>query len=1005
MGRAHSEQSVWIEEHVATCQACVTSMGQVPDDKLAAILRSPPTLAELRSHYSDTRTLAGITTSSSNEGLHYPSNDMESLETIGGFRLLKLLGQGGMGIVYLAWQATLRRHVALKMIARGASAKPEDMRRFQREAEASASLRHENIAQIYEVGEQDGNPYIAMELVEGCTLSRYLVSGPLPLEDSVQLLLRLSSAIDHAHTKSIIHRDLKPSNILLAGCTLDEPSKSAQKTKKDLVPKIVDFGLAKHIGQLDSPTLTGDLIGTPNYMSPEQARGETSSMGVGTDVYSLGAILYEVLVGRPPYQGAGPVETLEQVRSQEPARPSSLRSGVPRDLETICLKCLEKNPAQRYVSAKELHEDLLRFRSGRPIQARPASWLTRTVKWIKRNPVLATFFVSLFFGAASLLAMGVQYNRSVELALRKTLEAKKQANTNFQFAMRSIEQMLERVGFDQLTDRPMMEEVRAELLGDAVRFYSELLSTQPESDLESQRIYGRALARQGSILGALGKHEAGLQNIQQAIDLQTQLLHRHPNDYAIQHELAIIYINRGLIDRTAESNHKAIELLKKIETTIPQSRRELAQALSNLATVTSQVEDRETHHLSALRLRRELLVEAPEDSRMQFGLGQTLHNLGLVYLITNRLPQAVNSMTEAIGIFEALVSRNGAASDYQYSLAESYSSLAVMQKDLGEIDQAIPTNTKGTNLRSVLADRFPKVPALRQSLARSYLTHASLLLTQNRFAEATELCQRAVSIAEDLDRESPSRDRKIFVAASLTILATSATGLEDKGTSRSTFERATELYNELLQADPSDEYCQSEAGVNCMNYSNILRAENPTQALEYNDRSVEILERLLAAHPTRQDYQQYAFNSNGARAQTLESLGRHAEAAKAWARLIELCPLDQRVQYELLEALALARSGATTSAAAKGQRLVLIEGLGGADLYNIACLFGVLDANVRTTPNPSENYRDQALRILNMPAANQFLQQEANRAQLLVDPDLESVRLHPEFQNLIGRLN
>ena len=994
-GLADSDQSTWIEEHVAKCDTCASNLENAPGDGLVELLRTPR-----RDGLSPSDPL-------------WPSKTFQGKrQTASGFQMLEPLGRGGMGIVYLAWQPSLQRHVALKMMARGGLAQPEDIRRFQREAEAAASLKHENIVQVYEVGELDGSPYIAMELVKGCTLSKYLAGGPMPVDSAVQLSIQIARAIQHAHSKSIIHRDLKPSNILLEGCYLYEESNTNRDSKNDLHPKIVDFGLAKRVGQLDNATLTGDLIGTPSYMSPEQAFGDTQAIGVGSDIYSLGAILYEALVGRPPFQGSGPLETVEQVRSQEPVRPTSLRAGIPRDVETICLKCLEKLPAQRYARATDLLEDLLRFQGGLPIAARQTGWMMRATKWAKRRPTLAALVATLALCAAGWLATEIVHNHSMRLALEGTQQEKARANTNFQFAIRSIEQMLDRVGFDQMMDRPAMEEVRADLLTDAVNFYSELLSTQPESDVDSKRLYYRALSRQGSILRTLGRNDAARESLRQAIDLQSHLLKEYPKDSELQHELAVSHTNYGLVDHNADSFRSAIELLSEIQSTLPICRRDLAQAMSNLGTATSTMDEQESHHLNALQLRQELLAEAPEDSQLQFGLAQTYYNLGLLYIRTHRLHAGAETMVKAIGIFEKLVERRGSVSDYQFSLAECYASFAVMQQHLGQLDDAIQTSDKGINLRTVLAARFPKVPSLRQSLARSYMTHVSLLLPVNRFPDAMILSQKALDIAEELNRESASRDHRIFVAACLTILATSASGIPDISTSKSVFERATRLYDELLEEVPSDDYCLTEAGVNCMNFSNILRSEDPSTAMEYNNRSVEILEKLYSEDPKRQDYQLYLFNAHGARAQTLETLKRYPEAAKAWSRLVELSTLADRSQYELLEALALARAGATFEAAAIGHRLTAIQGLTGADLYNLACLFGILDAKEdgikRDPTDPTEaptSNSEMALNLLSQPSTLQFLQTDANRQQMLSDPDLETIRLHPGFLELCEKLN
>ena len=259
-----------------------------------------------------------------------------------------------MGVVYKAHQQRLSRFVALKMIRAGSLAKPEDLARFRIEAEAVAKQRHPNIIQIFDIGEVGGLPFVALELLEGGSLDAFLGGTPQPGEASARLSATLARAIHAAHQAGIIHRDLKPSNVMFA---------------TDGTPKITDFGLAKRLEE-EGYTETGQVLGSPSYIPPEQAQGRAKEVGPTADVYALGAILYEMLTGRPPFKGTTPVETVMQVLNEDPVPPSHLQSQVPRDLETICLKCLAKEPHKRYPSALALADDLDRYLADQPIQAR-----------------------------------------------------------------------------------------------------------------------------------------------------------------------------------------------------------------------------------------------------------------------------------------------------------------------------------------------------------------------------------------------------------------------------------------------------------------------------------------------------------------------------------------------------------------------------------------------------------------------------------------------------------
>jgi serine/threonine protein kinase/Flp pilus assembly protein TadD len=306
-----------------------------------------------------------------------------------GYQITRRLGEGGMGVVYEARQVGLNRRVALKMIQGGASARMELVARFRIEAEAVARLRHPNILQIFDIGEVDGSPFVSLELLEGGRLADRLTGTPLPGLPSAEMVATLALAVEAAHQGGIIHRDLKPTNVLFSA---------------DGMPKIADFGLAKRLDSDDGQTETGQVLGSPSYMAPEQARGHVRGIGPTADVYALGAILYEMLTGRPPFKGESRIETIRQVVEDDPLAPAKLVPLVARDLETICLKCLNKDPARRYPAAKALAEDLGRFCRGEPIKARPTPFWERGAKWARRHPLKAAASVLTLLLSLGLIA-------------------------------------------------------------------------------------------------------------------------------------------------------------------------------------------------------------------------------------------------------------------------------------------------------------------------------------------------------------------------------------------------------------------------------------------------------------------------------------------------------------------------------------------------------------------------------------------------------------------------
>ena len=341
------------------------------------------------------------------------------LPKIPGYEVETVLGHGGMGVVYKARHLKLNRPVALKMMIYGACATPHEQARFQREAEAVAGLRHPHIVQVYDVGDANGRPYYTMEFVEGGSLATKLAGKPQPAHVAASCAATLAEAVQAAHSGGIVHRDLSPANVLL----------TAEGTLK-----ITDFGLARRLKNGAGLTLSGTALGTPGYMAPEQALGQSENIGPSADVYSLGAILYKLLTGRPPFQGETSAATIQQLLADDPVPPSRVNRTVPRDLETICLKCLHKEPQRRYGSAAALAEDLHRFERGEPIAARPIGPMERGLRWLRRRPALGVALAASVLLALTLAGVGAwwhwqqtQTERAVEGELREVVRLQQQS--------------------------------------------------------------------------------------------------------------------------------------------------------------------------------------------------------------------------------------------------------------------------------------------------------------------------------------------------------------------------------------------------------------------------------------------------------------------------------------------------------------------------------------------------------------------------------------------------
>jgi tRNA A-37 threonylcarbamoyl transferase component Bud32 len=402
-GRLPDEPLEVIAEHVSSCARCVTVLEELQaEDTIVFRLRRPladkPVVDEAvcaqlveqaRAILEAEPIPATVSGDSPTEEIQGPPLPA----VFGPYLLLERLGQGGMGVVYKARQQALELLVAVKMIRAGTYASPEERRRFQREGKAIARIRHAHVVQIHDFGEQEGQLYFSMELLEGGTLTDRLCNGPLPERKAAELVRTLAQAVAAAHAQEVVHRDLKPGNVLF---------------KADGTAKITDFGLAKVLDAATSETVSDAILGTPAYMSPEQASGEGRKIGPATDVYALGVILYEALTGSPPLKAESRMRTLDLVRTREPEPPSRRRPGLSRDLEAICLKCLEKEPEQRYPSSAALAEDLDNWLRGEPTKVRPPGWRLRLWHQMRRRPRLV-FAAALFLIAVVALGAGLWY--------------------------------------------------------------------------------------------------------------------------------------------------------------------------------------------------------------------------------------------------------------------------------------------------------------------------------------------------------------------------------------------------------------------------------------------------------------------------------------------------------------------------------------------------------------------------------------------------------------------
>ena len=513
-------------------------------------------------------TLSGVIPPIGSETLTFKDDSPEAVAArveIPGYEIEAQLGHGGMGVVFRARHVRLNRLVAIKMILGGQYASSEARIRFLTEAEAIAKLHHPHIVQVYEFGQHEGFPYFTLEFLEGGTLERLLGGTPLAPKRAAQLVKQLAHAVQHAHDRGIIHRDLKPSNILM---DVDE------------TPKISDFGLAKQTAGGSGMTQSGSILGTPSYMAPEQASGHVRQIGPHSDVYALGAILYECLTGRPPFRGSTTMETINQVMTQEPVAPRRLVPTAPRDLETLCLKCLQKNPANRYASATDLAADLERYLNGEAIKARPIGPIQRTVRWAKRHPSAAALVGVVGLAAVALLLGSWWYSLQLASALTVAEDRRREADTqrieaeaqrleaetqkreaqtqkkeadaqkalvaaNLQRRLDVVDDMLGNLDA-RLAQKSGMESVRMEFLTEFLKISKQLLAEQG-SDPAVRRQAGRLYSSIGDLWLEGNRFRDGETAYAEAVKLQKGLADEFPTQVEYQTDYATTCLNRAVL--------------------------------------------------------------------------------------------------------------------------------------------------------------------------------------------------------------------------------------------------------------------------------------------------------------------------------------------------------------------------------------------------------------------------------------------------------------------------
>ncbi|MBI1833190.1 MAG: protein kinase [Planctomycetes bacterium] len=692
------------------------------------------------------------------------------LPEIAGYDVLALLGRGGMGRVYKARQLALGRIVAIKMLV---DAGDETLvERFHAESQAVAKLQHPNIAQVFETGQVNGQPYLVLEYVEGGSLAQKLAGKPMAPREAAELVEILARAIEHSHQNGILHRDLKPANILLAA---------------DGTPKITDFGLAKRLNEDSKITRTGQIVGTPSYMAPEQASGVTSNIGPAADIYALGAIPYELLTGRPPFQGPDSLQTVMMVLTMEPLAPSTLQPQLPRDLETICLKCLDKSPRKRYASAADLADDLRRFLDGAPIVARPVGMIERAVKWSARHPARAGLIVVSAVSLALLVGYAVHIrsanavleernheirsansqlhdrNQEIRSANTQLQERNRQTNESLAVARDAIDRMLVRVS-DQLAPIPQSEKLRRESLEDAMALYVKLTAIRTD-DRASKAHAAVAFGKLGEIYNQLDRLDSAESVYRRALELNTEL--KTLESDAAEHRrgcanmllnLANLERKRGKKERVEELTRAALAEIEPLRGDQDIATLRSASAIHNTLGIihrdNKKMDDAAREHENSLKLRKHWLAKEPKSSEAKIAVATSLSNRAAILLFRKQNADAAEAFHEA----EKLLA-DESAPQHRFFIGQFQANRAVAYEELGKAKESEAAHKLAVKTLEALVGDYSSVAGYRFLLAKERLNLAIFLGSRNRTQEALNEARAAAPVLDRLVQENPKNQQ------------------------------------------------------------------------------------------------------------------------------------------------------------------------------------------------------------------------------------------------------
>ncbi len=914
------------------------------------------------------------------------------------FHVLRPHAKGGLGEVYVALDGELHREVALKEIQRAHAGDPESRARFVLEAQVTGGLEHPGVVPVYGLGTYaDGRPYYAMRFVRGDSLKDAIErfhgadgAGRDPGERGLalrQLLGRfvaVCNAVAYAHSRGVLHRDLKPGNVMLGpyGETL-----------------VVDWGLAKVIGRPDgaadsseaalrppsggdsAPTELGRVVGTPAYMSPEQAEGRPDQLGPASDVYGLGATLYCLLTGRPPFDGAGAADVLRRVRQEAPAPPRQVKPAVPRALEAVCLKALARDPAQRYRTAQELADDVERWLADEPVRAWREPLARRAGRWLRRHKAVVSAAVALLVAAVVGLSVGVIVVRreQAETAHQRDVagQQRDKARARFTQALTAVDQLHTRVSQERLLNVPRLKALRRSLLQTAVDYY-EAFADDARDDPDIQAELGRAYGRLADITRETVSQRKAIEFQDRALAVFAQLRASHPDvaDYELgwaeaQNALGELWLAVGETARAEAAHEQALEAgerLRRADAANPAYLQSVArghEGLGRAYLATERDALAGPHWDESLTIRQQLAREHPDSPLYQFQLGEAHSNLGAFHYKGGRGVKARLEWQKALAVFQALADAHPADAGYRAALARTHHSLGSLFSPKRTVEE-----------QKAQEDHYRQARSQFEELVKSY--------------------------PED--------------AEYLSALAASCNGLailyfyganQRLDEAEAEYKRAADARKALADSQPEViDYQVKLAGSYC-NLGNFLSdTGRPRESLAWYDLALKTCQEALRKEPryrTGLDYQNKMYMG---RAEAYEALGRDAEALADWERVLERTDDYMRTWERLHHARMLARLGRHAEAAREAVEYAGRADTAASNLYGFAGVYGLaLAAALRDENLPSadreraaDEYARQALQLLRRLQANGYFKDPARAARLDEDKDLGALRRRAEFE-------